>query len=65
MCILGFEEFLSASAALSISLSRALARAQTEDCLIELAISDTDSKSPALAIGNPASITSTFSSSSV
>ena len=52
--------FLSASPARSISLSSARAKPQTILSFITLATACTDSKSPGLAAGKPASITSTF-----
>ncbi len=50
---------LSASPALSISASNARDRPQIRLSLTALATACTASKSPVLAIGNPASITST------
>ena len=54
----------SAAPARSMSLSKARARPQTILSLMTLATACTDSKSPGLAAGNPASMTSTFSRSS-
>ena len=55
---------LRASPARSMSLSKALAKPQIMLSFIVLATAWTDSKSPGLAAGKPASMTSTFSLSS-
>ena len=63
VCILGNFASFNDSAAVEISLSKALARAQILEPVTTLDISCTDLKSPELAIGKPASIISTFNSS--
>ena len=62
--ILGYLAYFKEFTATSISFLTALVNPQTEDFLTILEISTTDLKSPGLEIGNPASITSTPSSSS-
>ena len=64
VCILELFAGFIASPAASISFSIALAKAQIVLFFIFEDILNTASKSPLLAIGNPASITSTFNFSS-
>ena len=65
VCILGYLANCNASAAILISFSTALDKPQTVALLTILEISTTDLKSPGLETGNPASITSTPSSSNL